>query len=154
MAVTLLGKGAVYGMASIAVGITALSGYVSPKFETLSLSHQGQFGEEEDTGGNVDMLFANERGVECQFRFKPKGSNIANAKLSLGIPTMGAGVTITGLPIVAFGGFTDVFNTNAGNTQPWFYIGNATIEGVSNGLWTATFTLRRYIGITSATAIT
>lgn len=153
MAVTLIGKGGIYGFATFQFGIASLSGYVSPKLDSLSLSHQAQFTEELDQTGNVDMLHTNTTGVECQFRFRPKGSNIANAKLSAGIPQTGAGVTITGLPIIAFAGFTDVFNTDATNSQPWIYTGQATIEGQHNGLWTATITLRRYVGVTSATAI-
>lgn len=154
MAVTLIGKAHIYSLDGLAIGIAALAGYVSPKFDSLNLTNAAQFEEEMSQAGDVDALYGNQRGVICTFRFKPKGSTIANAKLSAGIPAVMAGVTITGLPIIAFGGFTDVYNTNAGNTQPWIFDGNASHEGPSDSIWTATLTLRRYIGITSATAIT
>jgi len=151
---TLVGKGHIYGLATIAFGISSLSGYVSPKLETLSLTHSADFTEEMDQTGLVDSVIGNPRGVQCSFRFKPKGSTIANAVLSAGIPQVAAGVTITGLSVIAFAGFTDVFNTNSGNTQPWIYDGNGSLEGVHDGVWTGSITLRRYLGITSATAIT
>lgn len=149
-----VGKGGIYGLATLAFGISTLSGYVSPKFETLTLTGQPEFTEELGQTGEVDQLVGVNRGVSCQFRFKPRGTTIANARLSLGIPDVCAGVTITGLDIIAAFGFTDVFNTNGGNTQPWIFKGDFSIEGTSTGLWMANITLGRYLLITSATPIT
>ena len=148
-----VGKGGIYGLATLALGVSSLSGYVSPKFETLSLTGNPQFDEEMGQTGDVDQLVGVNRGVRCQFRFKPRGSSLANARLSLGVPDICAGVTITNLDIIACFGFTDVFNTNGANTQPWIFGGDFTIEGTSTGLWTANITLHRYLSITSATAI-
>ena len=150
---TQAGAGGIFGLATLALGIASLSGYVSPKFETLSLSGQSDFLEEQSQTGDVDQVVGVNKGVQCQFNFKPRGTTFANARLSLGIPNICAGVTITGLDIIACFGFTDVFNTNAGNTQPWLFNGDFTIEGTHTGLWTANLTLRRFTGITSATAI-
>lgn len=150
---TQVGSGGIYGLATLALGIASLSGYVSPKFETLGLTGQAQFDEELGQTGDVDQLVGVNRGVSCQFRFKPRGSSFANARLSLGIPNICAGVTITGLDIIVCFGFTDVFNTNGTNTQPWIFNGEFNIEGTHTGLWTANLTLRRYLLITSATAI-
>lgn len=149
-----VGAGGIYGLATLALGISSLSGYISPKFETLSLSGKAQFDEELGQTGDVDQIVGVNRGVQCQFRFKPRGSSFANARKSLGIPNICAGVTITGLDIIEAFGFTDVFNTNGGNTQPWIFGGEFGIEGTSTGLWTANLTLHRYLTITSATAIT
>ena len=149
-----VGKGGIYGLATMAFGISTLSGYVSPKFETLTLSGQAELNEELGQTGEVDQLVGVNRGISCQFRFKPRGSSIANARLSEGIPDVCAGVTITGLDIIACFGFTDVFNTNGANTQPWIFKGDFSIEGTATGLWTANITLGRYLLITSATAIT
>ena len=150
---TQVGKGGIYGLASMAIGVATLSGYISPKFETLTLSGQAQFDEELGQTGDVDQLVGVNRGVSCQFRFKPRGSSLANARKALGIPDICAGVTITGLDIIECFGFTDVFNTNGTNTQPWIFKGDFSIEGTSTGLWTANITLGRYLLITSATAI-
>src|SRR5258705_5949268 len=122
------GKGGLYGLATMAIGIATLSGYVSPKFETLTLSGNADFTEELGQTGEVDQLVGVNRGVSCQFRFKPRGTTIANARLALGIPDVCAGMTITGLDIIACFGFTDVFNTNSGNTQPWIFKGDFSIE--------------------------
>jgi hypothetical protein len=156
MAVTLVGKGHIYGLATMTFGITSLSGYVTPKFETLSLTNNADFSEEMDQTGNIDAIVCNQRGVQCTFRFKPKGSTVANAKLSAGIPAVGAVVTITGLPVIDFAGFSDVLNSGGtgNNDEPWLFDGNASIEGVHDGVWTANITLRRYKGIDSGTAIT
>jgi hypothetical protein len=150
---TQVGSGGIYGLATLALGIASLSGYVSPKQETLGLTGQADFTEELGQTGDVDQIVGANKGVSCQFRFKPRGSSFANARLSLGIPNICAGVTITGLDIIACFGFTDVFNTNGGNTQPWIFTGEFNIEGTHTGLWTANMTLRRYLLITSATAI-
>lgn len=151
---TQVGKGGIYGLATMALGIATLSGYISPKFETLTLSGQAQFDEELSQVGDVDQLVGVNRGVSCAFRFKPRGTSIANARLSLGIPDICAGVTITGLDVIACYGWADVFNTGGANTQPWIFKGDFSIESTSTGLWMANITLGRYIGITSATAIT
>jgi len=157
MAATLIGRAHVFGFATLAFGISTLSGYVSPKFESLSLTNNADFSEESDQDGAISAVVGNQRGIQCSFRFKPRatsGTNtLAQAILSAGLPSVCAGVTITGLSVIAFGGFTDAFNTNSGNTQPWLYDGNGSLEGVHDGIWTGTITLRRYLGITSATAI-
>ena len=159
---TLIGRGYIFGLATLSFGITSLSGYVSPKVDTLALSHNADFTEEMDQTGLIDAVIGNPRGVTCQFRFKPRsqsgapngGTNdVAHALKAAGIPQVAAGVTINGLQIIAFGGFTDVFNTDAGNQQPWIYDGSGSLEGSNDGLWTGVLTLRRYIGITNATAI-
>lgn len=153
MAFTQVGKGHIVGTATGAFGITSLSGYVSPKMDTLTLTNSADFTEEKNQVGEVDSVVCSNLGVECQFRVTPKGSSLANARLAAGLPAVGAGVTITGLPVIAMGGFTDVLNTDSGNTQPWIYTGQGSIEGTSDGKWSASITLRRYINITSATAI-
>jgi hypothetical protein len=155
MAQSVIGRGGIYGFATLAFGITSISGYISPKFESLSLTNESDFTEEMAQDGTVVTAFGNNRGVQCRFSFKPQGTaaapTVADAVKSAGIPIVMAGVTITGLKIIAFAGFTDVFNTDAGNTQPWIYTGTGSLDGTNDGLWTATMTLKRYLGITSVT---
>src|SRR5205814_4494991 len=146
-----VGKGGIYGLATLAItSLTGITGYVSPKFETLTCSGQAQFDEEQGQTGDVDQLVGVNKGISCQFKFKPRGTSIANARASLSIPDICAGVTITGLDVIACYGFTDVFNTNGSNTQPWIFNGDFSIEGTHTGLWMANITLRRYTTITSA----
>lgn len=154
-----VGKGGIYGLATLAFGATLgfaaspISGYISPKFETLTLSGQSQVDDELGQTGEVDQIVGVNRGISCQFRFKPRGTSFANADKSLSIPDVCGGVNITGLDIIACFGFADVFNTNGTNTQPWIFKGEFSIEGTSTGLWTANITLGRHLGITSASAI-
>ena len=147
---TQVGKGSIYGLATLAFGsLTGItSGYVSPKFETLTLTGQSQFDEEMAQTGEIDQLVGVNRGVKCQFRFKPRGTSLANANASCGIPDVATGLTISGLPVIIAHGFADVFN------GLWIMTGEFTVEGTHTGLWTANITLGRYSGISSATPIT
>lgn len=150
-----IGQGYLFGLATITSTISSLSLYTSPKFETLSLTHASDFTEEMGQAGSIDALIGNSRGVICTFRFKPRGSTLTAARYGANLPQVCAGVNIVNLPVIAFGGFTDVFNTSGGgNTQPWIYDGGGSIEGVNDNVWTGVMTLRRYIDITSATLIT
>jgi hypothetical protein len=154
MAVNQYGKGHIHGLSGAALGVASLSGYVSPNLQSLRLSHKGKIDEIEGQIGEVTGFIATDDAVECDFDYIPEGSSIANAKLSAGIATNGAPHTITGLPIIAVGRFTDVFNTNGANTQPWFYMGDADVNGPHETKWTARIRLKRYINITSGTPIT
>lgn len=135
------------------VGIASLTGYITPNVQTLDLSHNSDIDKIKSQTGEVSGIISSGDSIECEFNFIPEGTTTLNAKLSAGIPASLSGITITGLPIIAFGPFTDAFNTNSGNTQPWIYEGGGKIKGASDGKWTAIFTLHRYIGITSASAL-
>lgn len=141
-------------MSGGAVGIASLSGYVSPNLKTLKLGHNNTADEIKGQDGEISALIFSGDSVECTFDFIPQGTSIANAKKAAGIPASGAAVTVTGLAIIAFGPFSDVLNTDAGNTQPWIYSGGGSISGESEQKWMASLPLKRYIGITSGTAIT
>ena len=154
MAETQVGKGHIFGMGSGALGISAVSGYISPNIKTLKLGHTSDVDRIKSQAGGITSLIGSGDYLECTFDFIPEGSSIANAKLSAGIPAVLSGVTITGLPILAIGPFSDALNTNGTNTQPWFYEGGGSVNGESEQKWTSTLPLRRYLEITSATAIT
>lgn len=144
--------GHIHGLTGGALGIASLSGYISPNLQTLRTTHAAEIDRVRNQGGDTSGLIASDEMVECDFDFIAEGSTIANAKKN-GIPGALAGVTVTGLPIIACGPFTDALNTNGVNTQPWIYEGGGTITGAHNGKWTATLPLKRYPGITSATVI-
>lgn len=151
---TLIGTGHIHSLTGGALGIASLSGYISPNMQSLRVSHKADKQAIKGLNGKTTGLIFEDDTVEIEVEFIPEGTTIANAKLAAGIPAAGAAVTITGLPIIAMGGFTDVLNTGGGNTQPWIYEGDGTINGKNDGAWTATLKLTRYLAITSGTAIT
>jgi len=151
---TQLGTGHIHSLSGGALGCASLSGYVSPNLQSLRLSHAADVEEIKGQTGKTTGIIAEDDTLECSFEFIAEGTTIANAKLSAGIPAAGAAFTITGLAIIAMGGFTDALNTNGGNTQPWVYEGGGNLVAVANGKITGTIPLKRYLAITSGTAIT
>lgn len=155
------GKGHVYGLTDqastpVAGTITfknpdgtSLSGYISPNLQTLRLTHSGDVDEIKDQNGEIVAIITRGERLECEFNFIPEGSSKANARASGQMPQLGSSATIANLPIIVTGSLSDSFN--AAN---WFYVGGGTLNGNSDSHWTATFTLRRYPGITTTTAIT
>lgn len=154
---TMQGRGEVFALgATIAFTKpdgTSLSGYVTPNMQSLRVSHGTKVDEIKGQDGEFNAFLVSGERIECEFSFIPQGTTIANAKLSAQMPPAGSSATITGLPILPFGSFTDVLNTNGGNTQPWYYQGGGSDSGVNDSNWTGTFTLVRYPSITSTTAI-
>lgn len=151
---TQLGTGHIHSLSGGALGCASLSGYISPNLQSLRLTHSADVDRVKGQAGKTTGVIAEDDVIECTFEVIPEGTTIANAKKAAGVPAAGATFTITGLPIIAFGGFTDALNTDAGNTQPWVYEGGANLNGAANGKWTLTITLKRYLQITSGTAIT
>lgn len=151
---TQLGTGHIHSLSGGALGCTALAGYVSPNLQTLRVTHQADALKIKSQAGKTTGAIYEDDTIECTFEFIAEGTTIANAKLSAGLPAAGSGFTITGLPIIACGGFTDALNTNGGNTQPWIYEGGGTLNLVNADKATGTIPLKRYLQITSATPIT
>lgn len=150
---TQVGLGHIFSMTGAALGITGLAGYISPNLQTLKVKHGAEIDRIKAQTGNTTSLISSDEYLECTFDFIAEGSTIANAKLSMGIPPALSGVTVTGLPIIAMGPFTDGLNTNGANTQPWIYEADGSGNGNADKKWDGTLTLRRYPFITSATAI-
>jgi hypothetical protein len=146
------GKGHVFGLgATIAFTKpdgTSLSGYVTPDIQTLRVSHQPKVDEIKGQDGEYNAFIVSGEKVECEFTFIPQGTTIANAKLSAQMPPIGSSGAISGLPVIPFGSFADVFNTGV-----WYYQGAGSDSGQNDTNWTGTFTLVRYPGITTTTAI-
>lgn len=151
---TQLGTGHIHSLSGGALGCAALAGYVSPNLQTLRVSHSADRLAIKSQAGKTTGLIFEDDSIECTFEVIAEGTTIANAKLSAGLPPAGSGFTITGLPIIAFGGFTDALNTNGANTQPWIYEGGGSLNLVNDDKGTVTITLKRYLQITSATPIT
>ncbi len=150
---TQLGTGHIHSLNGGTLGCS-LAGYVSPNLQTLRLQHAAESDKIKGQAGNTTGLILQDDMLECTFEVIPEGTTVANAKTSAGLPAAGTTFTITGLPIIAAGGFADALNTGGGNTQPWIYEGGGQIHGDKAGKWTATLPLKRYPGITSGTAIT
>lgn len=154
-----IGKGHVFGVpATLAMyeadGTTAISGYVAPTLNGASLTHSFDSDETRNQAGDVDsVIIGMGEKVECEFDFIPRGSTVANAKIAASLPPPGAKVLITGAPVIRVGSFTDVYNTNSGNTQPWIYMGGGSLTESAGGKMVGKIKLARYIGITSATPI-
>ena len=153
---TQVGTAHIHGLTGGTLTITDLSGYVSPNMQSLRVTNGAQIDRIKNQSGDTSGLIASDEMVECEFDFIPEDTTstflaIADAKKVAGLPSALAGVGVTGLPIIACGPFSDVMNTDAGNTQPWIYEGGGTLNGPHDGKWTLTMPLKRYPSITVAT---
>lgn len=128
--------------------VVMVNGGISPNIGTLRLTHDVTIDRIRGQAGPVTGILGVDDAVECQFDFVPEGASSTAARTSAGLPTAPAIVTISGLPVVTIGSFADVFNSGA-----WIYEGGGQINGTQEGKWTATVTLRRYVGIPNPTII-
>lgn len=154
---TLLGTGQIRTLTGAALGCTALTGYVSPNMQSLKANHKADVKTTKGQNGKTTTAYYSDEQIELTFDVIPEGttpgSAIVEAKKSAGLPAVGSAFTITGLPIIVIGAFTDGLNTNGTSTQPWIYEGGGTISGEADEKWTLSLPLKRYEGITSGTAI-
>lgn len=154
-----IGKGHVFGAPAVltayeANGTTAISGYVSPTLNGASLTHSFDTDETRNQAGDIDSLLVGMgEKVECEFDFIPRGSTVANAKISATLPPIGARVDIASAPVIRVGSFTDVYNTGGSNTQPWIYVGGGSLTESAGGKMTGKIKLARFYSITSAAPI-
>jgi len=143
------GTAHIHGMSGASIGSIAA---VSPNLQGGSLAVIGGDDEIKNQAGEVTGLIGSNHVLEATFEFIPEGTTISNARVAATLPKVNAPVLITGMPIVACAGFTDAYNTNGGNTQPWFFK-SGRINHLADGKWTGTFTLRRYLLVTSGTPL-
>jgi hypothetical protein len=155
---TQIAKGHIQGFGSGAIvftnpDATTISGYVSPNLQTLALkgSADNQKIKSQNSGDTTSIIGMDDM-VELTFDFIAEGATLLAAKASASAPQNLAGAAITGLPIISFGRFTDVLNTNGTSTQPWIFEMDAQVNGKLQA-WEGSITLRRYPGITSTTSI-
>lgn len=135
------------------LGITALTGYVSPRIDALSVNHNNDVVMDTDVSGDIVRLSASGEYLECQMTLIPDGTSQANALKAGGKPVALAGVTITGLPIVAMGSWSNAWNTNGSDSpenHQWIYIeGSSRIEKPDRVV--LDMTLRRFVSSNLAT---
>ena len=150
-------KGYLIGFANFVVGITSLSGYISPLPQSLGMRHKAENKAIRGKDGEITTLIGYGDYLECKFIFVPNGTaaitGSSGAQKSAGIPANLAGVTITGLPIIAAGPFSDAFNTDV-VTNPWIYCADGGIDASLEEVWKGDMLLRRYLNITSVAALT
>ena len=152
---TQIGRGHIVGLAGGTITFSpTLTGSVTYDERSLRLSHNGSISNIKDKSGDTVGLVATDEMLECAFTFIPYGASTTAAKLSAQAPDLLAGATISGFPPIPMGSFADALNTET-DGQPWIYEGGWEVNGTGDGEpWTASFTMRRYLGITSATVIT
>lgn len=149
----LYGKGYLTNPASYTLTPNGIAGYVSPVIPAPEIVDQeDEFKMLKDQLGLVEgVICPDDCILRCTFNFIPRGNTVADATKAACLPTIG-GYGISGFPIIQIRKFTDGWNTNAGNTQPWFYFGGGTLTGGEDGKnWTGTIALYRFYYITSAT---
>ena len=155
-----IGKALIQGASGGSVVL--ITAAASPNIESLRMTHNGEVTRGMDPSGTINRMTSHGEFLECEFTFTPIGDTKAEAITNAKLPPLLSGVDIEGLPIIAVGdtsgdGFTDALNSagaGATNTQPWIYEGGGSLDLSAPGaVWQMTVTLRRYKGITSATAI-
>lgn len=131
-----------------------VTGWITPNLQGSGLAHSFDADEIGNQAGNVESLIGGmKEKLECEFDFIPRGSTIAIAKLSASLPPPLGKCMITGAPIIVVGSWTDAYNTDGTNTQPWIYMGGSLAES-AGGKMTGKIKLNRFIGITSAVPVT
>lgn len=138
-------------------GTTALTGYVTPITESISIVHSGTV-ERGMQYGDIVALHGGGEVLECRFTFVPCDTETAittasakslydNAELAAGVPQLLSTMSVSNLPIIVMGKFVDAYNTNGTNTQPWFYEGGAELGGDGINYWTLTASFFRFFNI-------
>lgn len=149
-----LGTGHIHSLSGAALACSALSGYVSPNLQSYRFVHAADVEKIKGQAGKTTGVICEDDTLEITLEIIPEGTTIANAKKSAGVPAAGTAFAVTGMPIIEAGGFTDALNTDGANTQPWIYEGGASWNGLAAGKQTMSLPLKRYLQITSGTAVT
>lgn len=155
----LIGKGVIVGLAGGALAGkdltgTALTGYISPRLDSIGATHEGEAVPIKDQDGKISgWIFNGDDGLSMDVDFQPQGSSIANAKLSSSLPPVLGRVEVSGLPVILVGSFADALN--ATTTNPWLYMGGGKITLPSDANTPATISMRlqRRSGVAASTAI-
>jgi len=144
---TQVGTGHIYGLATLVIAIGSINGYVSPNVTTAKATHSGDVDRIKSDAIIKGLISSGDEKIEMAFDFIPEHpTSISGANLSAALPVILSFVTISNMPVIPIGSFADGYNSTL-----WLYEGGGSIHGVSDKHWTASFTLHRYLGITSAT---
>ena len=151
---TQIGTAHVFGLGTFVINVTGIGSHPGANTTGATLTHENDVDRIKGTTGEYTGVISSGDSLSCEFNLIPEATTLANSLKSASLPAAPTGVTITGMQIVACGPFSDAFNTNAGNTQPWIYEGGGRLVVSNSEKWMLTLPLKRYIGITSATAVT
>jgi hypothetical protein len=125
------------------------AGYVSPNLQGLDYSHKGKVDKILNQAANTGALVITDEYIELSFDYIPQGTSDATARAAAAVPPLGSSATITNLPIIQIGTFADALN--AAN---WIYEGDGGGSGkIGSPNWDGKISLRRYVDITTPTAI-
>lgn len=143
---TLLGRGQIQRLTGGTVA-NSVTGYVSPNLQSLRLTHSADKKTTKSQSGITTAAYYSDEMLELEIDFIPEGTTIVNAVKSAYEPAPGDAVTMSGLPVVNIGGFSDALNSAL-----WIYEGS-NLTGPNDANWTGGIKLVRHIGITSLTPI-
>ena len=147
---TMIGKGVIAGLSGATFTCT-LSGYVSPRLDSVGATHDAEaVALKDQEGKTIGWLWNGDEGLSMDIDFTPQGTSVANAKLAGGLPLPLSTITIAGMPSIAVGGFSDALNGAL-----WTYLGGGKITIPADANTPATSTLRivKRVNITSMTLI-
>lgn len=160
MAAIQKGRGHLIGIAGTVVftqatGGPAVSGTISYNSRSMRFVVNGELVEVGDEDADIVGLVAGAESLQCDFTFIPYGTGAtaaADATRSHWIPGALASAVITGAPVIAMGSFADAINVSGG-VSPWFVVPGSQVP-FEAGLnpQGVTITMRRYPGVTTATA--
>lgn len=143
---TLLGRGQIQRLTGGTIA-NAVAGYVSPNLQSLRLRHAGDKKTTKNQSGDTSAAYYSDQMLELEIDFIPEGTTIADAKKAAYSPAPGDAVTLSGLPVINKGGFTDALNSAL-----WIYE-ESTDNGTNDGHWTGGMKIVRHLGITSLTPV-
>lgn len=131
--------------------------------QSAKFSVAGGLDEIKESGQIKSLIFSGDY-LEAVFEVLPEAAASQSAAYQYGcsMPARGTAFNASGFGPVAIplGPFTVSGINNSGSspspgtdTMPWFFI-NGELNAMSDGKWTASWTMRRYKNITSGTAVT
>ena len=130
--------------------------YVSPIITSFDITHHAKEDTTMNQNGDIVATLTCGEYIECSFELIPFGSTTAAAKDSAYIPPDNSVCTITGMPIIKVGTFTDALNVAGGalpQSAKWIYASGWNLHMVNESKGTARVTLRRYPKLTGGAAI-
>ncbi len=149
---TQVGHRHLYGLATVTIAIGTISGYISPNVQTIKGTHTGDVDRIKNAQGAISSLLSSgDEKFECAFDFIPSNPTLTSiANPSAALPLILSFVTISGIEPIQVG----AFGADAFNSTLWIYEGGGAIHGENAKHWTASFTLHRYLNITTAVVAT
>lgn len=148
--------GYIHGFKTGALACVSITGYASPKIESIRLVHGAEIERlKSQNTGNTEGIIAQDEILECTFDVVPQGASVATALESISIPLVLATFSTSGFHVMEIGSWSDALNVTSGTPggHVWVYEGGAAPGGQIGNKWTLTLPLRRYVAIASISAV-